>query len=58
MNAVKRAPVGPGQAGHVCTICGKTSERTICEGCAERIRIEALARKKHEEKGDAWANWE
>lgn len=43
---------------HVCNMCGKASERTICEECSERLRIEALARKKHEEQGDAWSHWE
>jgi hypothetical protein len=54
----KQALVLPRHVGHVCNICGKTSEDTICEGCSERIRIEALARKKHEENGCAWTHWE
>jgi hypothetical protein len=58
MNADQGAPIRPAHAGHICNICGKMSESTICEGCSERIRIEALARKKHEERGDAWTHWE
>jgi hypothetical protein len=53
-----QTPVRPRHAEHVCHVCGRTSESTICEGCAERIRIEALARKKHEENGGAWTHWE
>jgi hypothetical protein len=48
----------PGQARHVCHICGKPSDKTICDECSERIRIDALTRKKREEKGDAWVLWE
>lgn len=43
---------------HVCNVCGETSEKTICDKCSERLRIEALSRKKHEEQGDAWSHWE
>jgi hypothetical protein len=57
MNANKGDPVWPGHKGHVCNICGKSSESTICDGCSERIRIEALARKRREETGDAWTHW-
>jgi len=48
----------PEHAHHVCNICGKPSEITICDECSERLRIEALARKKHEEQGNAWSHWE
>ena len=48
----------PEKAHHVCNMCGKPSEITICEECSERLRVEALARKKHEEQGDAWSHWE
>ena len=37
-------------AKEVCNICGKPSRNTICEACAGKIRGEALANKKHEEK--------
>ena len=36
-----------------CLICGKHSEKTICDACSDKIRSNALARKKHENKGDA-----
>lgn len=42
----------------VCNLCGKPSEMTICDECSERLRVEALSRKKHEEQGDAWSHWE
>lgn len=58
MNAVEKDSARPGHARRVCNICGKTSESTICEECSERIRLEALARKKHEEQGDSWEHWE
>ncbi len=48
----------PEHARHVCNMCGKPSEATICDECSERLRIEALSRKKHEEQGDAWSHWE
>jgi hypothetical protein len=34
-----------------CEVCGKPSQIPICAGCADRIRAEALARKKREDKG-------
>jgi len=34
----------------VCTLCGKPSTKTICEACAEKIRGEALDKKKKQEK--------
>jgi hypothetical protein len=46
------------QGRGICAICGERSEKTICDSCSERLRIEALARKKHEEQGDAWSHWE
>ena len=35
----------------VCMICGKPSAKTICEACAEKVRGEALGKKKKEDKG-------
>jgi len=32
---------------HVCTICGKPSDMTICHACEDKIRGEALD-KKHD----------
>ena len=60
LNATPHEPSDPQakHSHHVCNMCGKPSERTICEECSERLRIEALARKKHEEQGDAWSHWE
>ncbi len=34
----------------VCMICGKPSTRTICNACADKLRGEALERKKKDEK--------
>jgi len=58
MNATKPAPIKPRHKRHICLVCGKVSDDTICEMCSARIRIEALARKKHEEEGDSWSHWE
>ena len=41
----------PEHTRHVCNLCGKPSEMTICDECSERLRVEALSRKKHEEQG-------
>jgi hypothetical protein len=40
----------PDHARHVCNVCGEPSEMTICDECSERLRVEALNRKKHEEQ--------
>jgi len=34
----------------VCMVCGKPSTKTICDACADKLRGEALNRKKKEEK--------
>ncbi len=34
----------------VCMICAKPSPKTICEACADRLRGEALDKKKKDEK--------
>lgn len=34
-----------------CEVCGKPSQVPICGGCADRIRAEAVARKRREDKG-------
>ncbi len=34
----------------LCMICAKPSEKTICDACSERLRGEALNKKKREEK--------
>ena len=41
----------PEHAHHVCNMCGKPSEITICDECSERLRMEALARMEHEAPG-------
>ncbi len=33
----------------VCMLCGKPSDKTICDACANRLRGEALEKKKKEE---------
>lgn len=40
-------------AKHACNVCGRLSEETICEACAVRVRAEALAIKRHKDKGEA-----
>ena len=34
----------------VCMLCGKPSEKTICSICSDKLRGEALGKKKKEEK--------
>jgi hypothetical protein len=34
----------------ICRMCGKPSEKMICDACSDRLRGEALERKKKEEK--------
>ena len=34
----------------VCLICGKPSIKTICDTCADKVRGEALNKKKKDEK--------
>ena len=58
MSSIEQAPAPADKPGHVCNICGKTSDKTICEQCSERIHLEALARKKREEQGNSWGHWE
>jgi hypothetical protein len=40
-----------------CSVCGKPSGQTICDPCAMKIHLDALARKMHEANGAAWAKW-
>lgn len=51
MTYVKKPLLRTQHAKVVCNVCGKASEDTICEACADKVRSEALAHKKHEEKG-------
>ncbi len=34
----------------ICMICAKPSPKTICDACSEKLRGEALHRKKKDEK--------
>jgi recombinational DNA repair protein RecR len=36
----------------VCNVCGKSSVSSIFPICVDRIRAEAIARKKREDKGE------
>lgn len=58
MKTIKPALNRPPRKRRICIVCGKASDYTICEMCSARIRLEALARKKHEEEGDSWSHWE
>lgn len=40
----------PSQKKQMCMICAKPSTKSICDACAERLRGEALDKKKKEEK--------
>jgi len=42
----------PKRRKRACNLCGKPSEDHICPTCADRIRAEAVARKKREDKGE------
>ncbi|MBZ5696049.1 MAG: hypothetical protein LAN36_11905 [Acidobacteriia bacterium] len=37
----------------LCHICGKESESYICEACSDKVRAEAMNKKKWEDKGKA-----
>ena len=50
MTHVEKPTHRPEHAKQVCNLCGKPSPDTICDACADRVRAEALDRKKHEEK--------
>ena len=41
------------RARHVCNVCGVPSEDTICEACSNKVRAEALVRKRREDRGEA-----
>ena len=58
MKAVEQRSPRAQRAGTACHICGKACDSMICDACSERIRLEALARKKREEQGNAWSPWE
>jgi hypothetical protein len=33
-----------------CMLCGRPSPKSICDGCSEKVRGEALHKRKKEEK--------
>lgn len=35
---------------HICSVCGRPSDTTICHACEDRIRGEALEKKHEAEK--------
>jgi len=47
----------PKPSRRICNVCGKPSDQTICDPCAMKIHLDALARKTHEENGGSWAKW-
>ncbi len=47
----KANPKPAKQRRSVCNVCGKPGP-SICPMCSDRIRAEALARKKREDKGE------
>jgi CDGSH-type Zn-finger protein len=58
MEKEERSPEELEHERHLCNVCGKRSEGPICDDCSERIRMEALWRKKREEQGNAWSPWD
>lgn len=46
-NGSKTSP----NARPVCEVCGKPAVNPICAACSDKIRAEALARKRREDKG-------
>lgn len=58
MEPEEHSPKESERKRHSCSVCGKPSDSAICDNCAERIRMEALWRKKREEQGDSWSPWE
>lgn len=57
MKKEQRSPNEPERKKHLCNICGEPSESPICDDCSERIGMEALWRKKREERGNSWSPW-
>lgn len=50
--AIETRNAAPVKQRRFCNVCGKPSGSRICAMCADRIRAEALARKKREDKGE------
>jgi len=42
----------PDRDEQLCKICGKPSSSVICRHCSDKVRAEAVARKKREDKGE------
>jgi nucleotide-binding universal stress UspA family protein len=42
----------PKRRTRVCNVCGKPYSSSICPTCADKIRAEAIARKKRKDKGE------
>jgi hypothetical protein len=36
---------------HICSVCAKPSQTVICHACEDRLRAEALEKKRDEEHG-------
>ncbi|MBI5826476.1 MAG: hypothetical protein HZB22_01910 [Deltaproteobacteria bacterium] len=45
-----REDKGKKEKKHLCSICGRESETTICHACEDKIRAEALEKKHDVEK--------
>ena len=50
MTYVERPTHRPEHAKEVCNVCGKPALSTICDMCSDKVRAEALNKKKNEEK--------
>lgn len=40
----------PKEKKHVCSVCGKPSDTVICHACEDKIRSEAVEKKRGTEK--------
>jgi recombinational DNA repair protein RecR len=36
---------------HICSVCARPSDTVICHACEDRLRAEALEKKRDEEHG-------
>ena len=52
MTYVRQPILRTEHAKHVCNTCGNPCEETICDVCRVKIRAEALAMKKHKDRGE------
>ncbi|MEE9615003.1 MAG: hypothetical protein V3W31_08675 [Thermodesulfobacteriota bacterium] len=51
MEEKKEEKKGKEERKHYCSVCGKPSDVVICQACEEKIRGEALEKKKDVERG-------